>query len=259
MKNKNFLLLIIFFVIGVSFTIYGESDSNLIKQTRDLGEFTSIQHSGNFDVNISIGDQYLVFLEGTDEESLNMIMTSVSGDVLTIKCEDCKKYLGPNNITVYVQLPEVEDIKVSGSGRLTCDKIQQNEISLKVTGSGDIEINELYVNRLDAEIAGSGSITAYQKSEKIIGHIYGSGNLILEGYVKKAEYTITGSGKVMAENLIHDNCYSKIYGSGDLYLTSRGKLEVEIFGNGNIYYKGNPEIYMNSKGSGKIYKLKEEN
>jgi hypothetical protein len=106
--------------------------------------------------------------------------------------------------------------------------------SIETNGSSDIHINNIRANDFAAEINGSG-------------------NVVLQGNVKKLATKIHGSGKIDAKNLIAEKAKVSIFGSGHIIANATQKIGINIQGSGTVEYYGTPrEIEQSFGGSGKI-------
>ena len=206
-------------------------------QTRDLPSFSAIAVEISSHVIIKQGSPQSVRLEG-DAKDLDKIDTKVRGDELVIKTF---KSSGWNNnlgqVTIYITVPDLESVAVSGSGDVTSDgRIKSEFLELRVSGSGDIE--------LEAE------------AEEMESKISGSGRIVLSGNTGSNKVTISGSGRVRAEELRAKECTVRISGSGNCRIDVSERLEVSVSGSGNVSYKGDPKkVYSNISGSGNLLRL----
>ena len=111
---------------------------------------------------------------------LEDILTEVSGGKLVIKKEnwDNWKMNWNEKVTVYITMPELKGLGVSGSGKAEIkDAVKTEDLDLSVSGSGKLYTNDIMVSNLGCSISGSGDI--------ILG---GNGN------ATKADISISGSG-----------------------------------------------------------------
>jgi hypothetical protein len=76
----------------------------------------------------------------------------------------------------------------------------------------------------------------------------------VKGNATSAEYHISGTADVTAEDLVTNNTEVHISGTGKLHVNAQKKLDVSISGIGKVWYKGNPEVAESVSGMGKIAK-----
>ncbi|MGR9114817.1 MAG: head GIN domain-containing protein [Gammaproteobacteria bacterium] len=81
----------------------------------------------------------------------------------------------------------------------------------------------------------------------------GSGDVKVEGKVGYFSINLTGSSDVDAEDLISEQAEVRLTGSGDVDLTVKRLLKVQVLGSGDVTYYGNPEkIQKQIIGSGDL-------
>lgn len=175
--------------------------------------------------------------------TLEQILTEVKDGKLIIRFPN-KDYLWktfqPGEITIYITIPEITGLGVSGSGDIIADDILKTKtIDLGVSGSGNIKLAEL-------------------SAQQVKGTISGSGNILLAGKdaAQDLSVVISGSGSLKAMNYSADDVSVKISGSGNVDIEAIKNLYVRIFGSGNVTYKGNPLIDQSIGGSGKVRNIR---
>jgi hypothetical protein len=121
---------------------------------------------------------------------------------------------GHGRAVVGVALPEIQAVKIKGSGDITLLDLKQAGIELEIEGSGDItafgqvdslevsiagsgdvDASELIANRGLLSIAGSGDIRAHL-SQAVTARIAGSGDIVVRGNPPQRSKQIAGSGSV---------------------------------------------------------------
>jgi hypothetical protein len=204
------------------------------EETRDISGFTGVVSEGEFDVFIVPDSEFSVRLEA-DENLIQYISTRTSGNTLIVDQGTRKCLRSDNPIRITVYMPQVEYLNLTGSGMITGDNIESDELRVELTGSGLIDLRGLNLGLLDALITGSGE-------------------MIFWGETLDADLDITGSGEVKAFNLESVNCKANISGSGNMQVKVEKKLTAYISGSGSIYYQGNPSVTATITGSGAVIK-----
>lgn len=217
----------------MNFCIHGEGD--IVTETIDVADFSSIKLLGADDVVISYGDTLEVTATG-HPNIIDRLKTDVSGNNWNIRLETgCHTNY---ELTVYITMPDVEEISILGSGDVYVnDFVNGGDLELNISGSGDIELNKM------------------EGCPKIDAGITGSGDIRLEGETPDLEILdirITGSGNFEAYPAITSEAFISILGSGDCYVSTNDYLDVHISGSGDVYYKGTPEVDLKVTGSGNV-------
>ena len=205
----------------------------MVEKTLDLASFNAVKLSVSADVILTQGSSQSVKVKG-QQNIVDLLETEVKEKGWRIKfSKNVKKHEG---LTVYITLPELTKLKVSGSGNAkTTNQFSTNsDFQVAVSGSGDIE----------ADI----------KAKEIKGAISGSGDIELKGSTDKLAISISGSGDFDASALSSNSCAVKISGSGDCSVDVSQELNVSIAGSGDVSYKGNPSVKSKIVGSGDVEK-----
>ncbi len=210
-------------------------NNRIATEVRTVGSFDEVQSNGSFVVEVTTGttDQNLR-VEG-DENLLSYIETYIQGSRLIIETRNDKCIRSNEPVKVYVSTPVINALKMSGSGAIYCDHITSDNLFLDVSGSGTIESHAAFLGYIRAHVSGSGIIEVWGKTTD-------------------ADLHISGSGLIKTLNLEQENCYATISGSGNIYCTVDGKLDVSISGSGSLFYRGDPVITQSISGSGTIRK-----
>ena len=233
--KRGILFSALILAITVSAAFAGKQSDE--KETRNLSGFTKVSFGVAGNLYINIGPEFKVVLEG-EKRVLDNIITEVSGGKLIIKNENWKISNWRNNekVTVYVTMPEITGLGVSGSGKAEIkDAVKTGDLNFSVSGSGKLYASDISVSNLDCSISGSGDIT--------LGSAGGS---------SKAEISISGSGNFIGESFKMGTAEIHISGSGNCTCNVTESLRASVSGSGNVTYEGNPKVDAHVSGSGKV-------
>ena len=200
MKSR---LLISAFIVAISLTTGFSNGQTVEKETRNLSGFTKVNFGVSGDLYINIGSEFKVVLEG-EKSLLEEIETEVSGSKLVIKKDNWHSH-GNEKVTVYITMPELTGLGVSGSGKAEIkDAVKAEDLDFSVSGSGRIVTADLALGKLNVGISGSGDV--------IIG---GSGE------AASADVSISGSGNYSGESLKIANA--------DFSISRKRKLQMQCY------------------------------
>jgi hypothetical protein len=231
MKKTVNSLMIAVILIAATACSFGQSS---VKETRDVSDFDGINFGIAGNLYIKIGSRYQVTVEASDRY-IEDIETVVRNNKLYIR-KDNNRWFNNEKADVYVTLPELKLLGVSGSGRAEVEgELRTDMLNLSVSGSGRILIPELNSDDMKCSISGSGSIS------------------IDNGKVSNADLSISGSGSYRGDDLSISDFQAGISGSGSCTCKVTESLRASISGSGNIYYSGKPpKIDVRSSGSGHV-------
>ncbi|PZF74027.1 head GIN domain-containing protein [Taibaiella soli] len=237
MRNLVWLVLVLCSSCGLSSCEKISGQGPVVTEVRTINNFTGINTSIEGDVYVYQDSVYKVELLA-QQNILDAIESSVDNGVLNIGFKSSVR-IGPHDrIKVYITMPAVRSLAVSGSGLLSAlQPIEADDVELKIAGSGNISLSSLAGNKVSGTIAGSGNIT------------------VLDGSAYSEQININGSGLLDLAGIASQNADVNLSGSGASKVNIQKVLNASISGSGTIYYTGNGQINSNVSGSGKVVKM----
>jgi len=223
-------------LLGFNRKVYGSG--NVVKETRDLQNFTEVVLSEEGDLFIEVGEQNELVIEAEDNLQEYLVVETVN-NVL-----DIKKL--PENVTLnttkpiryYLTVKELKSLSVKNSGDVEITEIDTDTFSIRVTGSGSVHIGSLNAHRVEIELTSSGNL------------IVDSGDAV-EQYVR-----LSSSGEYDGKNVVCQTANVTLTSSGDATLNVLEVLTADLSSSGNVYYVGNPKIkYTDSSSTGRVKPL----
>lgn len=224
-------------VLLITFLLFGTL-AKAENQTRKVDKFTEISLRVGATLHLEQGENQNLEIVAKSS-TLEELITEVKDGKLIIRFPNKDffwKTFQPGEIIIYVTVPEITGLGVSGSGDILAeDGIKTKDLELAVSGSGNIKMNDLDAVAVKSIISGSG-------------------NIILAGD-KGAEdlsVAISGSGDFKGLDFNADDVNVKVSGSGNVGVTANKNLTVRVAGSGDVTYKGHPLVDQSVAGSGKI-------
>lgn len=124
--------------------------------------------------------------------------------------------------------------------------------------NNNIRVDIVLPDLAQMRINGAGQFVAanFLNGDKMTAFINGSGNILInDSKYNNAEYTVNGTGEIMAATTCAEEAQAQIVGSGKISIKVSNKLVANIPGSGNISFWGNPaSVETQVSGSGKILK-----
>lgn len=233
MKKSNLLSVFAFLALVVSLSSF-RNVSQLNEETRTVDAFTKIGLAYPANVLLRQGSTQNVRIEGKPEQ-LADIITEVKDGRLNIRRKEHSINWQSNSerLTIYITVPQIEALAVSGSG--------------KITGEDTFKVDEL-----DLAVAGSGSIKLAAKVNEVTSRIAGSGSIELQGEGKDSRISISGSGSLRGFAFETERANVSISGSGSCQIKANSSLKTNISGSGNVTYDGRASVDSRVSGSGTV-------
>lgn len=211
-----------------------QGNGSKVQESRTVGNFNGIVANGAFDLSISQISNTGVDLFG-DSNVLPIITTTTNNNVLSVSVQNDQCYSTTDNIEVTITSPEIASVALNGAGIIDAYNLNTDELLFETNGSATLN-SSFDVNNLQTIINGTG-------------------NANFSGTANFANFSISGTGSILASTVETDTCEIMITGVGDVRITVNKYLEVTISGSGNVYYTGNPEtINQTITGTGQLIK-----
>ncbi|HKJ43303.1 MAG TPA: head GIN domain-containing protein [Sunxiuqinia sp.] len=207
-------------------------------ENRKVPSFSEISLRVSANLHLKQGDKQSVEVNAKSS-TLDELITEVKGRELVIRFA-AKNYIwkdfNPGKIDIYVTVPEIDKLALSGSGNIQNDgPIKSRILDLAVSGSGNINLDNLTSDRVKVMISGSGNVSLNGSNQ-----------------AEDLSVNISGSGAYKGIDFKADDVNVRIAGSGNADVYTDENLEVRIAGSGDVTYKGNPNINQSTVGSGKV-------
>lgn len=240
-----------------------EGDGNVVTQSIEITDYDNLSvEGGTILVDYTQTDTPSSLQIKTDQNIFEKYEFKMEENELKIRPK--KEFRNRTNFkpTEFVVTTNSRSLKkVAGAGNVTFNAnspIQGEKFEAEMAGSGAIQLNDSAIfNKLKVEIAGSGEFKGMKiNAGEMEGDIAGSNTFNLGGNIRKATFSIAGSGRVNAFDCTIDSLECNIAGSGDITATVTTIIQADIMGSGTIKYKGNLQnIIKKVTGSGDIEKV----
>jgi len=215
----------------------------------------NIKLDGCVNVVVVQGDKPGLTIRCEDKNYLPKVLTSVSGNTLTID----------NEPTMITQVGGITSIFKGAVQQIAGRNIINRGPTQMAMGNGNIQISTSIGGPLaevtvvlpevsGLRIKGAGKVAYHGFSQEELNiDITGSGDVDLDGKAERLEADISGSGEVAAYRLTVKTARLRVSGSGDIRATVTESVRARVSGSGKIKISGNPaERDTDVSGSGKI-------
>lgn len=220
--------------------------ANVIKETRQVGEFDRIEVRGVGKIFIAQGQTPEVIVEA-DEQIIKRITTDVVDGKLSIdvgrdwveRLSAGLEFLSSREIIFRITLKNLKSLDVLGACDLETTGLNTNDLDIRMSGAGQLKLFDLHATRLDVTMPGAGKV-------------------VVSGSSEEQEISLTGAGNYDATKFKSKNAKVSLTGVGSATVWATENLEVTVTGVGNIEYYGNPQIKQSTTMLGTVRNLGKE-
>jgi hypothetical protein len=187
-------------------------------ETRATAPFHAISVEGSWSVDVTVGKDPSVTIEG-DKDTIAKVRTDVVNGELRVRLEHSLflsffRMGNTGKLSAHITVPTLDAFTRSGSGEATITGLKGGKVTIESNGSGD---------------------------------------LVADGQVTELSLELNGSGDANLAKLAAENATVTINGSGDIVVQAHKSLDASINGSGNIKYVGEPARLITAvHGSGSI-------
>ena len=192
-----------------------KGDGPIRTETRTLTSFTSVDISGNRNIEIIKSDVKKVEVTGY-ENLVSSYESKIENGTLTFGFVNHWRVKN-DNISLKIYTPDFSEIHLSGNNHVTI-------------GAG------FNLSDFEASMSGNGKL------------------FFTEGTVNNLTIKSSGNGETHADKLVAQNVRVEISGNGTAEVQAVKTLSVRISGNGEVHYWGNPAVSSSISGNGKTVK-----
>jgi len=131
---------------------------NISTQKREISNFSSVDVSGIFQLEIVSGKELAIEIQA-DDNIIPLINTDVRGSTLHIDLD--KKVSTKNEMIVRVSVPNIEKVSSSGASTVNVSNIKNDSFAIDISGASKVTLAG-ETDHLNIDVSGAGNIDAEQ-------------------------------------------------------------------------------------------------
>ncbi|MDB5111476.1 MAG: hypothetical protein JWR67_2590 [Mucilaginibacter sp.] len=229
---KKTILNLLILISGVSIILLSSCRLHCVRgsgnpgtETRKISDFTKIDVSGEFRVNLKQDSSSSLTITA-DDNLLKYIKTTVSDGKLRIETK--KNICSRGEMTVNIGIRNIKEMEASGAVEVTSDgKINTQDIHFKLSGATKLTMD---LNAANVNTEGSGAT-----------------KITLTGQASSHNIELSGVGKLNALDFVVGNYNISTSGASKCQINVLNSLNIHTSGASKIQYRGNPKDVNNDK------------
>ena len=217
-----------------------------VNETREVSGFKTVVMRGYGDLSISqqrdaSGPGSLTIQ--ADEAVMPRILAEVRGDRLVLGFSMPWYdwiwwwwqwiFASDKRIRFTLTTRDVEELRITGAGLVTSERLEADRLALVVTGAGRIHLAGVAVKTLETRLSGAAEVE-------------------IAGSADRHDARISGAGSIRARGLLTTRSAVVISGAGSCAVNANDELDVRISGAGSVSYDGTPRVTQNVSGAGSV-------
>ncbi|MDR1004827.1 MAG: DUF2807 domain-containing protein [Prevotellaceae bacterium] len=167
-------------------------------ETRNVGDFSSLDISSVGSIIFTQSDVCSVKLEGTDRLLKNTTTTVTDGTLVVGMANKSVKTNRTNDLKIYITAPDLKQLVFSGVGSFSSYEAVtlDGDLVIDVQGVGKVDIKELKCHDLRFSLNGVGSSFIRVECDLLIAEVNGVGSASFNGTARKANFQKNGVGTI---------------------------------------------------------------
>jgi hypothetical protein len=167
----------------------------LISEEMEYSDFTSVDVSSAFEVEITQSSSYSVLITA-DEKIFDNIEVSKTGTTLSIGIEP-GVVISVSTLKAEITMPNLVELVLSGASKGTIEGFSSSEsFVVELSGASHLEMQDINVGNTDIALSGASTLIAEGSGNNLISIIGGASNLNLTNFpVTNSDLTVSGASQ----------------------------------------------------------------
>lgn len=228
----------------------------VVSETREVSDFEEVEVCCGMRLILTQGDETQLTLEA-DDNLLPEIETLVRGGTLTVRFRNSVGLFNfrlSQPATVYLQLPTIHGVTLSGGGSLETEVIETDRIALEFSGGSRGMIGALQAENIDLLASGGSQVEIDTiDADTFDVEVSGGGRATLNGGTTTNQRVVASGGSHYEAAAVEgETATLEVSGGGEAAVWVTAVLNVEASGGSNVEYTGNPTIDQQLSGGSKL-------
>ena len=282
--KKSFILLAILQIVTLS--LFAD---NTITKKYDFGTIKSIDAGSIYEIEVTEGNQKGVTIVCDQAYEDYLEVKYFQGELILGMKPNVKMINNKEGIKVYLQMPTIEEIDLSGAAKLTASgtfktreldidlsgatsvkglQISGSELSIDCSGASNLTIIGDFSSSIEADVSGASKVTITGNSRDLEIEASGASNvhvtgenkfteascsgassITLEGSTSYFKSETSGASNLKAQNYTAKDGYAEVTGASNAKIRCTGTLKIMVSKMSKLTHYGNPNIINIDKSS----------
>jgi len=209
---------------------------NVVTQDMALADFTSVEASNAFEVEITQSDTFAVTIR-VDDNIADLLDVSKEGDTLKLRLEGGVS-LRNATLEASITMPDLKGLELSGASRASVSGFRSS-------------------GQLDIDLSGASSLDGDLEAGDVDINASGASRVVLEGSATEAIIEGSGASSLDLADFTVDTAEVTLSGVSDATVRAQERIEpVDVSGVSTLRYLGDPSLgEVNTSGVSTVEKV----
>jgi len=226
-------------LLGCGGTVTGSGQ--LDTKEMDFSDFTRIEASHGFEVEVIQSDSYSVSITADDNLFDDHIRVSKSGDTLKIQLRSNYLYTSVT-LRAKVTMPDLYRLGLSGGSQASISGFSSShDFSAQLSGGSQVS-GDITAADTDFELSGGSRVNGDIKVADVDFNLSGGSQVTLTGSADDLVVRGSGGSQIDLEAFPVNNADIGLSGGGKATVNIDGTLDVNLSGGSRVLYIGEPSL-----------------
>lgn len=215
--------------------------SNIITREMYYSNFTKLEVSSAFEVDISRGNSYFVSITANDNLFQHLDIRQ-EGKTLHIELKQPRIYIRTTQKAAIV-MPDLYRLELSGASKGEVGGFSSEDpIDLDLSGASSLYINNFEAGDAEFDISGASKVSGSIKTADCNFVVSGGSTVELDGSAGDVAIEASGASKVRLPDFAVNNAKVDLSGASKATINASGRLDGNVLSASELSYVGNPTL-----------------
>jgi hypothetical protein len=221
---------------GLTFVV---GSGNIVSKQYDLKDFTNVEVSSAFQVQINQSASYSVTASSRENVIDHMDISQI-GNTVKIRLKPGSYTNADTKATI--TMPVLNKLTLSGASKGNIQGFKStNDFDSTVSGASQLDIN-METGKTSIDISGAGRVSGQLKALDTQITISGASRCELTGSAGDADFNVSGASQANTQNFQLQNAVVEVSGASRATINTNGSLSVDVTGASTLEYLGKPTL-----------------
>ncbi|HEY96431.1 MAG TPA: DUF2807 domain-containing protein [Dehalococcoidia bacterium] len=218
----------------------------VITEKKDFKNFTSLDISSAFEVDIKQSSTYSVVISA-DEDLFDYIEVTQTGSKLKIYLSPRHIFtdftLGKRVLKAEISMASLHDLEISGASKGTVTGFKSaSPLKLNVSGATTLKLVNIAAGDTECEVSGASKLTGNMTAGYADFTVSGASSMEVSGVANNMEIEVSGASRADLEKFHVGNVDVTLSGASEATVYVNEMLDIEVSGASRLYFIGNPTL-----------------
>jgi len=218
----------------------------VITEKKDFSNFTSLDISSAFEVDITQSSTYSVVISA-DESLFDYIEVSQTGSKLKILLSPRHIFtdftLGKRVLKAEISMASLHGLEISGASKGTVTGFKSaSPLRVNASGATSLKLINIVAGDTECEVSGASKLTGNMTVGKADFIVSGASSMEVSGVANQMEIEVSGASRADLEEFRVGNVDVTLSGASEATVYVNEILNLEVSGASRLYFVGNPQL-----------------